>query len=129
MAIQKINQSFCATIKGNYKDVISLSAKNGLSDKYIKHSLAEIHKACPNAEDKVYLYYRDVYKTGFFSSNVYLGKRCGIKVAKDGEVLELNINPNTVKAKYLLPLMALRVKQLVSGEVEPDENPKFKVYR
>ena len=127
MAIQKITPSFRATLKGDYKDIIKMSASNGLSDKEIKSAIKEIHRACPKREDRVYLYYRNVYRiTGHGDSEEIVGTRSGIKIAKDGKVLELNVNPNVIP-KYLFPLMALRVKQLASGEIKPDD--AIKIYR
>ena len=124
MAIQKINQSFGATLKGNYKDIIKMSVNDGLSDKQIKKAITEIHKICPNKNDNVYFYYRPVYKSTFFGDE-YLGIRSGIKVSKDSKVMELNVNPKCVKAKYLFPLMALKVKQLVTGKIKPEETVKI----
>ena len=125
MAIQKINQSFGATLKGNYQDIIKLSLQNGLSDKVFKKSLAEIHKVCPDKNDRVYLYYRPMYKFAESGSFNYAGIRSGIKVAKDGKVMELNVNPKQMSLKYLFPLMALKVKQLVTGKIQPDETIKL----
>lgn len=121
MAIQKINPSFNATLKGDYKKIIKISADKGLKDKYIKMALREIHQACPKEEDRVYLYYRVREGLDETGEMCISGFRSGIKVAKDGKVLELNVNPKSIPRKYLFPIMAMRVKQLVSGKIKPSE--------
>ena len=123
MAIQKITPSFGATLKGDYKEIIKISSSNGLSGSEINNALREIHSVCPQKSDNVYLYYRNVYRVGY-DCDEYAGIRSGIKVYKDGKVQELNVNPN-ILPKYLFPVMALRVKQLVTGKINPDETIKI----
>ena len=122
MAIQKTNTSFGATLKG---DSIRLF-RNGLDDKCIKRALKIINNACPKKEDSVYLYYRNRYKINCLTgADDFVGIRCGVKVAKDGKVLEKNIDPNKINPKHLLYKFALTLKKLVSGEIQPDETVKL----
>lgn len=121
MAIQKITPSFRATLKGNSTNLIKTCVNAGLNNAQVKNALNVIHRVCPKKEDNVYLYYREMYN--IFED--YVGMRSGIKVVKDGKVMEKNIDPYEVKPKYLLNKFASNVRDLVSGKIKPDETIKI----
>ena len=124
MAIQKVNTSFGASLRGDSTKIIRNAIKNGLDNEGVKKALGIINQACPKKEDRVYLYYRDMRKIGF-SLDEYAGIRSGIKVAKDGKVLEKNLDPRDINPKYLLYKFALTVRDLVTGKIQPDETIKL----
>ena len=124
MAIQKVNTSFGASLRGDSTKIIRNAIKNGLDNEGVKKALGIINQACPKKEDRVYLYYRDMRKIGF-SLDEYAGIRSGVKVAKDGKVLEKNIDPRGINPKYLLYKFAQTVRDLVTGKIQPDETVKL----
>ncbi|MBQ7450100.1 hypothetical protein IJS77_01685 [bacterium] len=121
MPINKINTSFCATIKGDQANIIKLSMRNGLSKEQLRNDIKIIHNACPKTEDKVYLYYRDRYDI----YENFKGVRSGVKVFKDGVLLEKNIDPRDTNPKFLLHKFATTVRDLVSGAIQRDETVKL----
>ena len=121
MTIQKINTTFRATIKGNPENLVKLGIERGLTETQIKSSFDIINKSCPKKEDKVYLYYRNLYD--IFGE--FAGTRSGVKVFKDGVLYEKNIDPNKLYPKYLLNKFAITVRDLVSGKIQPDETVKL----
>jgi len=125
MKVNKIsNQTFSAKLLGDYKDIIKMAVDNGFTNKGIKSALSKIQKACPSENDKVYLYHKKVYRFDNYGFE-NMGIRSGVKVFKDGKTLELNVDPRTISSKYLLSLMALKVEQLASGKIKPDEMIKI----
>ena len=121
MTIQKINTYFGATIKGDIQTLTRTSIRRGLSKNQIKSSFDIINNVCPKKEDKVYLYYRNMYD--IFGE--FAGTRSGVKVFKDGVLYEKNIDPNKLYPKYLLNKFAITVRDLVSGKIQPDETVKL----
>ena len=118
MAIHRVgtnNVYFGAILKGNAENLIKTCKDAGLKNDGVKDALNIIHEACP--KDNVYLYYREVHDM----FDEYVGIRSGIKVVRNGKVLEKNINPNSIGAKYLLHKFAYTVRDLVSGNIKPDE--------
>ena len=121
MTIQKTNINFGATIKGDVHTLIKNAVRKGLSKNLINSSFDMIHNACPKKEDKVYLYCRKRY--GMW--DIYEGIRSGVKVYKDGVLLEKNIDPRAQSPKYLFHKFAITVKNLVSGKIKPDDTVKL----
>ena len=124
MAIQKTNTSFGVTLRGDSIELIRASVKGGLDNKGVKRALQIIQNVCPKPSDKVYLYYRNMQRQGYDTCE-FAGIRAGVKVAKDGVVLEKNIDVRGINPKYLLHKFALTVKKLVTGDTRSDETIKL----
>ena len=125
MAIQKVNLSFKADFRGQCADIIKNAVKNGLTDKGVKASVDLINSVCSGTRDRVYMYYKPVYKGVMSYNKTYLGMRSGVKVAKGSEILEKNVDPRGISPKYLFHKFALTIKRLVNGEIKPDETVKL----
>ena len=125
MAIQKINPSFRASLRGDSEKIIKTAMEYGFNNSGVKKALNIINTVCPKSDDRVYLYYNLRQRIGERGNFETAGIRSGVKVAKDGVVLEKNVDPRGLNPKYLLYKFAIPEKRLVNGEIQPDKTVKL----
>ena len=125
MAIQKVNMSFKADFRGQCAEIIKNAVKNGMTNNGVKTSIDLINTVCPGNNNRVYMYCRPVYKGIMSCNKEFIGMRSGVKVVKDGKIMEKNVDPRGRNPKDLFHKFAITVKRLVNGEIQPDENIKL----
>lgn len=115
------NTPFKANIKGEVNKLIKISLDAGVPYNKVNRILSGINRVCPGKNDNVYLYFRK-YDTGFLFAKPLV--RSGIKVVRNGEIKELNVDPMGVAKEDILAKFVNSVKKLVKGEVAPEETAK-----
>lgn len=121
MRINRANcVSFRAELKGDVAKIRRISQEAGLSEEGANKALEYLNKLLPNENDKVYMYFRKYQNEDKSKESIV---RSGIKIVKNGVVIEKNINPINTLQKNLLYKMIYEVVKLINGKTQPDSFP------